>query len=776
MDEGEKSVRSCKIKKNLFFLCAFLIVTVVVWHAWRSEDSVYKMKPAEFGTTEEFADECWNAEEKTVTAENLSKTGVLTEVGPYQLERGSYQFMVSYNTDTSGNYCEIISDAEMDKEGTPGVVYASGFLDPDKEGILLEAELPEDAIGVTLQIHYSGGLLKVNQIEFRSLKHYTDTPVMYAVFLIALFLFGATVRRHKNGRENQLVLFLLMFEFLYISLPLLNDFLVLGHDAELHLGRIRGMYYALRDKGFPMWINPFQGDGYGYASSVMYPQLFLWIPALLMWAGVSLLNAYKLFLLLINFFTVLISFYSFRMIFRDKVLGLLTGMFYCMSLYRMSNVYTRGALGEFLAMAFLPLLVLGLYQVVMGDYRCWHELAWGGAGILSSHVLSTYLYGLCSVLFVLGMFGVLLRQEPKKRLLALLKAGAELILLGVYFLIPFLSYSKESFWVSVASNMEYTMQEHGVYFSQMFATFVADGGSSLVLGTTKGEMPLTVGGISLLILLVSGALLIHERKSGAGRISMDEWRAVHILWIAAVLSLFMSSWLFPWVIVEKLSVLGQLTSMQFPWRMMGPATICVALLLGFSCKWILDHPKYSTKVCGRFGLILLVAGLIAGSSLYYLDSLKDMRSTSTMSMSDTLGMSDTLYLYQGNSAEVWQNGKIVESSIEGTKIFSYRHRGDTAEFSYCLPAGTESAELTVPLYYYPGYRGYIDGEETAIMRDAAGRIVLSAEKAEGNVVIRFEAPWLWYAAYVISFVTMTVCIADRVLSRKRSQRICGGRI
>lgn len=67
----------------------------------------------------------------------------------------------------------------------------------------------------------------------------------------------------------------------------------------------------------------------------MYPQLFLWLPALLMAVGVSLLNSYKLLLLSMNLFTVLASFYAFIRVFRDKMIGLLAGMAYSMSIYRM---------------------------------------------------------------------------------------------------------------------------------------------------------------------------------------------------------------------------------------------------------------------------------------------------------------------------------------------------------------------------------------------------------------------------------------------------------
>ncbi len=481
-------------KRKIWLLLVVLaVMTALVWHEWKNEDPVYKMKPAEFGTTEAFTAECWDAETKTVTADHLEQTGVLTQLEPMQLERGTYQFMVSYNADSENSYVEISSDMEMDEQGNPGVIYAREQIVSEKEGVLLEVTLPEDAVGVTLKVYYGGGYLKVNQIEIRSMKEYTDTLVLYVTFLLFVLLAWLALQKRPELADRAVIL-LLVLEFLYISTPLWNDFMVIGQDAEIHLGRIRGMYYSLRDGSFPMWINPFQGKGYGYASSIMYPQMFLWIPAVLMWAGVSLLNAYKLLLLVMNLAGVLIAYVSFKEILRDRWAGLAAGAFYCASLYRLGTVYTRGALGESLAMTFLPLFAVGLYQVVMGDERQWMKLALGTTGILSSHVLSSYLYVLYGAAFAVVMavwkwcndknfmkrinsnqgeepalqavkkqqFLQMRCENWNRRAMACIKSVVVTVLWNLYFLIPFLTFYRESFSSSSAQNMGSTMHAHGV--------------------------------------------------------------------------------------------------------------------------------------------------------------------------------------------------------------------------------------------------------------------------------------------------------------------------
>lgn len=244
-------------KKSILALAGLFLIGALAIRSYKNDDPVYKMKPVDFQTTKDFEEECWDPDEKTVTANDLDYSGTLVELEPMSLERGSYEFMVSYNTDSEDNYCVISSDREMDEEGNPGIVYDRQKMLPDKEGVMLHVTLPEDAVGLTLKIQYHGGYLKVNRIEIRSMKKYTDSLALYAFFLAGVLLLWYAICKLSRRHTDQLILLVLVFEFLYVSCPLWNDFLVMGHDAEFHLGRIRGMYYCLRDRSLPMWINPY---------------------------------------------------------------------------------------------------------------------------------------------------------------------------------------------------------------------------------------------------------------------------------------------------------------------------------------------------------------------------------------------------------------------------------------------------------------------------------------------------------------------------------------
>lgn len=56
------------------------------------------------------------------------------------------------------------------------------------------------------------------------------------------------------------------------------------------------------------------------------------------------------------------------------------------------RLYLGGAVfGEYLAVTFLPLLFLGIYEVLWGDKKKWYLLAISGALVAYAHILSVFL-------------------------------------------------------------------------------------------------------------------------------------------------------------------------------------------------------------------------------------------------------------------------------------------------------------------------------------------------------------------------------------------------
>ena len=67
--------------------------------------------------------------------------------------------------------------------------------------------------------------------------------------------------------------------------------------------------------------------------------------------------------------TAIIAYYSFGKITASRKLGLLGAALYTLSCYRLVCTYIRASVGEYTAITFLPLVLVGLYNIYTTEAR-----------------------------------------------------------------------------------------------------------------------------------------------------------------------------------------------------------------------------------------------------------------------------------------------------------------------------------------------------------------------------------------------------------------------
>ncbi|MEG0377196.1 MAG: 6-pyruvoyl-tetrahydropterin synthase-related protein, partial [Eubacterium sp.] len=161
-----------------------------------------------------------------------------------------------------------------------------------------------------------------------------------------------------------------------------------GNDASFHLSRVASLAEGLKNGVlFPgVYADYFEGMGYG--NGLFYPDLFLYIPAVLMVMGVSNIGAYKIFLILLTFLVPLSMYYSVKHVWKSDFGAAISALLYLFCSFFRTDLYLRSSIGEVLAFVFLPLIVAGLWQIIIGDYNKWRLLTLSFSGLILSHVLS----------------------------------------------------------------------------------------------------------------------------------------------------------------------------------------------------------------------------------------------------------------------------------------------------------------------------------------------------------------------------------------------------
>ena len=686
------------------------------------------------------------------------------------LQKGKYNFAISYKTNAQDIRVLIISDTTMDKDGNIGTVYAEKILSQEENRITLPVEFEQDVTNLQIKFLYTGGDLDIYEIALRNFQKYSDPIIFYILFIavmVALVISWHYLYRNLRWRFLWEDFMFIFFMSCLTFLPYLNDFLICGHDIQFHLARIEGIAAGIRQGSFPVRINPVQTNGYGNASATLYPSFFLYMPALFRVAGMSLLNSYKILVFAINFITGVCSYFSFKSIWKKRAAGIIGCALYMMNAYRLADIFLRAAIGEALALAFLPLVFWGIFELTIGNSKKWAVAVIGFTGVTQSHILSLEIY-----VFLAGVFWIvciLFTDKKQIRVLRTIEATLLTILLNAFFIIPFLDYFIE--FVSIKKDTYY-LPGSTIYLSQLFNTYEQAYGSMGKNGSTKGEMPLSIGVISILGFLFfiynlyiyrydikRNRELKYYAKLGIGTLSV------------AVLLIYGISYLVPWDILMGVSVISDLANtVQFLWRFLGIISfmICCVAVSG-CCIWIRNNPFNKTNTL----LLWLALGIALGWPA--IDMTTEFESWPGKEYVANANYTDDLYFYPDDSKEdLCARGTKVTFSREGLRCLNFYKEGTSIKFDLNVTENIEESYAELPLYFYPGYKAFMEEKELPVMRGEGGVVkIVLPELQEGEnsaIFVRFCEPFLWKVSSIVSTVTLIITIS-LVVVRKGKVKI-----
>lgn len=551
---------------------------------------------------------------------------------------------------------------------------------------------------------------------------------------------------------------------LMASFPLFNNYLIRGHDIYFHLMRIEGLAQGLRAGEFPVRIQPAWYDGYGYAVSVFYSDLFLYPAALLRLLGISLQDTYKVYVVLCNIATALISGYSFGTIFRKREIGVFGSCLYTLAPYRLVNLYTRGALGEYTGMIFWPLLIYSCVLLLNED-RNRVQLQKGAvfmgismAGMLQSHMLTAEIA--CMVLLLLVI--VYCRRIFHKEVM-LAGCGAVAVALGLsaWFLIPFLDYMLLGrFNINSIRNNDIMIQRQGTFLSQVFAIFDNAVGQSLDSGAgTAGDFTQGVG-LSLMLSVIILMLLCIR-----GYLKQEERRNRQITITAAglgALMVVMSTLYLPWDRLCRISRIFRyiIVKIQFPWRFTG---VAVGLLVVVWCAVLnytereYDRRKKVITICLAVGILLLSVGHFVIDLNQRAERIQ-VRSVEEM---DTFVASGEEYLPVDTVLDKLKTQELYKD--DSVEISDVVYRG-TSITMHVKNTSAQQAGLELPRLYYAGYPALEvtdEGQHFPIeVTDGTNHVIklMIPEQTEGNITLSFREPWYWRLAEIITLLSAGIVI------------------
>lgn len=689
-----------------------------------------------------------------ITGDSGFSGTMLTSPG-YLLDKGGYRIGVSYQTDSSQEALVIYDN------GTPVSVH---YLNPSLTYEEFSFTLEHTSLDFQFAFVYSGsGSLRIQSAALiPEEQFYHDTVFLIVVLFIVFTAFCVWRyqfhRKAPNPREGYLVLFLIGIGLL-ASLPYLNTGLKWAIDLCYHLIRIEGIKDGLLAGQFPVVIYPEALHGNGYLNC-MYPNLFLYFPALLRMVGVSMADSFKCLIIVFNLATAALTYHCVRTMGGSRSASLLASLLYCCCPYRFTNIYARGAVGEFLAMTFFPLLFAGLYHILIGNRKKWPYLALGMTGLLQTHILSVTLAGIfCTVFCILYCKALFM----EKRILELAKAALLSLLLNIGFLVPFLDFYKNgNLWMDALGMATY--QECSLNLSGL-----------LGLQTTGDYHVLTLGiPLAVCAVISLGYLLLEQKKK-------EEDCFIGYLFLLGVFLTFMMSGHFPgWHMMKLQSLHLLLSNIQFAWRLLGPVSLLFAISGSICCfrsrffkNW--QRPLFVALILLSF---LSVSRFQDEDFAYYSDRDYTVGHESKI-IGIPKGDNTVVYPYEWRPKNTTDGGistDITLSDESQVTLTGNERHGLTTSFQYTCK--TEGQYIEIPVIYYNGYEATDENNQPVTIKAGYNnriRVLLNGDGYAHTITVQYRVPLFYTLTAWISILTAVIFVIYRrypYLTKKKGIQSC----
>ena len=347
----------------------------------------------------------------------------------------------------------------------------------------------------------------------------------------------------KNNIVNRVKPYLIMivFSLVFIFPFLFSKGSLYGDDLHFHLDRMLGLSNIFDSPiNFKTFYNSGQGINFFYPFLIYYPFYIIFSFVHSIWFS------WYIYLFIITFITLSISFYSATSVSNSKIVGYLFAIIYTFSTYRSYNILIRFATGEILAMAFLPLIFAGAYQVFKGDYKKWPMLSIGMTLLVYSHLLSVFIATFLLTIFL--FIFLICADERKKRIIALINSVLSCTLMSLFQIVPLI---EQILFTKLSSPVTFPLNNQLFNFKQ------------LIMVNLANQLDKQVG----LVLFISVVVICIRF-----RYIEKMWR---ILFVISLCLLLVTTCLVNW---EKFP-LALLKVIQFPWRLNGFTTVFLSYLL-----------------------------------------------------------------------------------------------------------------------------------------------------------------------------------------------------
>ena len=499
-------------------------------------------------------------------------------------------------------------------------------------------------------------------------------------FLINFILW--TGQKFKNLIPVLLLTFLIFPTFSRLLQP---GFFTMQDDLQAF--RVYEMDKCFDDFQIPCRWVPDPGYQYGYPQFNYYPPLPYYIGAGLHRIGFQYIDSVKILFIFGYMLSAVTMFVLIKSILGTWP-GLIASILYTYIPYKAVEVYVRGALSEFWAQIFFPLILWAIYKLIKTGktkYLIWFSVS--SAALATTHALMTMIFVPVAIVWAIYW----LVREKWSNLFKIIWGGLIGFGLSAYFILPVIFERKFAHVESMLSGY-FDYRAHFVSLYKLFISMEWGYGSS---GFPNEKLNLTLGIIQWIIGLCVPAIALYKYKKEK-KLSILAI-ILSILTLGSIFMIHMKS-SFIWAHLPFLWYL------QFPWRFLAISIFLLCILAGFAI-YFAGRAKYV------LGILVVVISFILTISFFTPKSwlkISDADKFSGISWEKQLTISIFDYLPIYATLPPTQKAPAIPEVLEGSVSFSEYKKG--SDFQRGTVDVLENSLIRIPLFDFPGMEVRIDGK------------------------------------------------------------------
>jgi hypothetical protein len=535
--------------------------------------------------------------------------------------------------------------------------------------------------------------------------------------------------------KNKFIILIFIFSVIVMLIDLHNGY-IKGHDTDFHLSNITAIVEQLS------WNNlivqeplKYIGNGFGYGTRFFYPPL-PHLTAAYITKFLTLFNINNVAIGMrvtqwLTIFTSGLTFYILcKKIFKNNKTATILSVFYMTAPYHLSEIFIRDAFSEMFIPIAIPLIILGLLQLVEKNYKQFFIcFILGYTLAIYSHLAMTIYF----TLMILVTFFIVYFKEifTKKNILYLILASILILLLTSSFWMPLFEMKIEG---NYGVFIPYYMTGKGdlrfstISILELFAFFREFDYHYIRYNL---QLPVT-------IMFFASLIIIIKKKMWKEKIWI-------FLFVFTLLSIIMVTSLFPWYYTPDI-----LQTLQFPWRLAIYIAFGAILMAGICLKQI-ENKKY-------FNIIWCILIILAVFSTWiYIDHLEESNIDITNINNEKSMGNQAEYLPEKtlNNRDYFNNRTSEIIILDGLGEI-YNTLDDVPNLTFEADV-SETMTIELPRIYYMGYSLKINNNNIELTESDNGFLQATITES-GTYTLTYEKTFIMKFANIISLLTLLFSI------------------